>query len=207
MRILVCLLPVVLLVGSVIASDEPAGPVREVKNLDVKENAFLPAKPLMPLVLNSAEKAARYLTDQGVATLKKQVDFEKQVVLLFAWQGSGQDQLTYEVAESKPEQIAFHREPGRTRDLRPHVHGYVLAAEVKWTVDGIAPVQGLEEVPWEEMKEIIKAEEVETVMQTHSRRVTVFLKDGRKFVTTEPTLDLVIRYIQELGKEIPIATE
>lgn len=196
-----------LLVGMVGAADKPAAPIRELEGIQPKEDAFRPARPLRPLVLKSVEKAARYLSEEDVARLKKEVDFAQQVVLLFAWQGSGQDRLTYEVAESSPEKVAFERQPGLTRDLRPHVRVYVVSADVAWTVDGVAPPAGEEEVTWDEMKEIIKTRDVETVMQTHDRRVTTYLQDGSRYATTEPTLDEVIRYIQELGKEIPIATE
>jgi hypothetical protein len=196
-----------LLVGMVGAADKPVAPMRELEGIQPKEDAFRPARPLRPLVLKSVEKAARYLSEEDVARLKKEVDFAQQVVLLFAWQGSGQDRLTYEVAESSPEKVAFERQPGLTRDLRPHVRVYVVSADVAWTVDGVAPPAGEEEVTWDEMKEIIKTRDVETVMQTHDRRVTTYLQDGSRYATTEPMLDEVIRYIQELGKEIPIATE
>ncbi len=196
-----------LLVGMVGAADKPVAPIRELEGIQPKEDAFRPARPLRPLVLKSVEKAARYLSEEDVARLKKEVDFAQQVVLLFAWQGSGQDRLTYEVAESSPEKVAFERQPGLTRDLRPHVRVYVVSADVAWTVDGVAPPAGEEEVTWDEMKEIIKTRDVETVMQTHDRRVTTYLQDGSRYATTEPMLDEVIRYIQELGKEIPIATE
>jgi hypothetical protein len=189
------------------AADKPVAPIRELEGIQPKEDAFRPARPLRPLVLKSVEKAARYLSEEDVARLKKEVDFAQQVVLLFAWQGSGQDRLTYEVAESSPEKVAFERQPGLTRDLRPHVRVYVVSADVAWTVDGVAPPAGEEEVTWDEMKEIIKTRDVETVMQTHDRRVTTYLQDGSRYATTEPMLDEVIRYIQELGKEIPIATE
>ena len=64
-----------------------------------------------------------------------QVDFEKQLVLLFAWRGSGQDQLEYTVAESYPEQVTFRYVPGRTRDLRPHVSIYALRKNVTWKTE------------------------------------------------------------------------
>ncbi len=207
MRSMMVLGWLLVLVGMVGAADKPAGPIRELEGVQPKEDAFRPARPLRPLVLKSAEKAARYLSEEDVARLKKEVDFAQQVVLLFAWQGSGQDRLTYEVAESSPEKVAFERQPGLTRDLRPHVRVYVVSADVAWTVDGVAPPAGEEEVTWEEMKEILKTRDVQTVMQTHDRRVTAFLQDGSRYASTEPMLDEVIRYIQELGKEIPIATE
>jgi hypothetical protein len=69
-----------------------------------------------------------------VAKLARQVDFEQQFVLLFAWRGSGQDRFRYTVAESYPEQVFFTYRAGRTRDLRPHVYVYALRSNVKWNV-------------------------------------------------------------------------
>ena len=66
--------------------------------------------------------------------LRKQVDFAKQFVLLFAWRGSGQDRLDAAVAESYPEQIFFSYAPGRTRDLQEHVRVFALRSNVKWSV-------------------------------------------------------------------------
>ena len=62
------------------------------------------------------------------------VDFKKQFVLVFAWQGSGGDTLSYHVLESYPEQIAFMRKPGMTKDLRSHAKVYALRSNVKWRV-------------------------------------------------------------------------
>ncbi len=73
--------------------------------------------------------SAQTLVAQSVP---EQVDFEKQIVLVFAWRGSGQDKLDYVVAESFPEQITFTYRPGRTRDLRPHVYAYALRSNVAW---------------------------------------------------------------------------
>ena len=64
------------------------------------------------------------------------VDFSQQCLLVFAWRGSGQDKLDYSVAESFPEQVAFAYQPGRTRDLRPHVKVFAVRANVNWSVRG-----------------------------------------------------------------------
>ena len=85
-----------------------------------------------PIIIESAEEAAKYFSKQSVAKLTAKVDFEKQTVLLFAWRGSGGDRLSYTVAESYPEQIRFKYQPGRTRDLRPHVYVYALRNNVTW---------------------------------------------------------------------------
>ena len=89
-----------------------------------------------PIVVKSKEEAAKHLSKEATAALVKAVDFKKQVVLVFAWRGSGGDQLNYTVAESFPEQITFSRQFGRTRDLRPHAKVFALRSNVKWSVKG-----------------------------------------------------------------------
>ena len=87
-----------------------------------------------PTVLRSADDAAKHFDEDAL----KKMDFKKQIVLIFAWQGSGQDKLSYTVAESFPEQITFSRKPGLTRDLRQHVQVFALRSNVKWSVQGAA---------------------------------------------------------------------
>jgi len=89
-----------------------------------------------PIVVKSKEEAAKHFGKEAVASLVKAVDFKKQFVLIFAWRGSGGDQLNYTVAESFPEQISFSRKFGRTRDLRSHVKVFALRSNVKWSVQG-----------------------------------------------------------------------
>lgn len=96
-----------------------------------------------PAVLKSAEDAAKYFDKDALAALNKSVDFKKQIVLIFAWKGSGGDKLDYTVAESFPEQITFSRTPGLTRDLREHVHVFALRSNVKWSVKGAPPIKRL----------------------------------------------------------------
>ena len=89
-----------------------------------------------PIVVKSKEEAAKHFGKEAVAALVKAVDFKKQIVLVFAWRGSGGDQLNYTVAESVPEQITFSRQFGRTRDLRSHAKVFALRSNVKWSVKG-----------------------------------------------------------------------
>ena len=85
-----------------------------------------------PIVIKSAEEAAKHFDAKGLAAIRKQVDFAQQTVLIFAWRGSGGDRLNYAVMESYPEQIVFKLKRGRTRDLRPHVYIYALRKNVTW---------------------------------------------------------------------------
>lgn len=116
------------------ASAAAQPPIKAIKDVKPKANVFKAGGRKKPIVIKSAEDAAKYFSKDAVAALMKQVSFEKQVVLVFAWRGSGQDKLTFAVAESFPEQIFFTLKPGRTRDLRPHVHIYALRSNVKWRV-------------------------------------------------------------------------
>ncbi len=100
-------------------------------NIAFKNSAFN-----KPIVVKSKEEATKLFGKEAVATLVKAVDFKKQFVLIFAWRGSGGDQLNYTVAESFPEQISFSRQFGRTRDLRSHAKVFALRSNVKWSVQG-----------------------------------------------------------------------
>ncbi len=87
-----------------------------------------------PLAISSRQDAAACFSAEAMNALVSQVDFEKQFLLVFAWQGSGGDRLSYTVAESFPEQIFFSMKRGLTRDLRPHMHVYALRSNVRWSI-------------------------------------------------------------------------
>lgn len=124
---------VLFLAASTGKADELAPPIQRVKNVTPKAGALAAAVWNKPVVIRSDEDAAKYFGEDALATLRKQVDFKKQIVLVFAWKGSGQDRLEYAVAESFPEQIFFSLKPGKTRDLRSHVEVYALRSNVKWS--------------------------------------------------------------------------
>ena len=113
-----------LFLSAVAAADDPIVRIDVSPNRDI----FDAASRTEPLQLESAEVAAEHFGEEELAALNESVDWENQIVLIFAWRGSGQDRLTYDILESFPEQIVFHYHPGRTRDLRPHV--YVLRMRV-----------------------------------------------------------------------------
>jgi len=117
-------------------SHAAVGPIQAVKGVTPRRSVFKAAGRGKPLVIRSAADAAEHFDDAAAAALKKRVDFKQQIVLVFAWLGSGQDRLTFAVAESYPEQVFFTLKPGRTRDLRPHVHVYALRSNVTWRAPG-----------------------------------------------------------------------
>lgn len=122
-------------VGGLSAAPANHEPITELKDLPAKEAVFTDASRTKPIVLKSLKIGAKYFDKEELAAISKTVDFEKQIVLLFAWKGSGQDCPQFVVKESFPEQIMFSYKPGRTRDLRPHVKVYVLRSNVKWAVE------------------------------------------------------------------------
>ncbi|MGC6459485.1 MAG: hypothetical protein ACON4R_14100 [Akkermansiaceae bacterium] len=122
-------------VGGLFAASVNHEPITELKNLGAEEAVFKDASRTKPVVLKSLKNGAKYFDEEELAAISKTVDFEKQIVLLFAWKGSGQDRLQYVLKESLPEQVMFSYKPGRTRDLRPHVKVYILRSNVKWAVE------------------------------------------------------------------------
>lgn len=174
------------------------------KEISPQESAYKPGRPMQPVVVRSEKEAAALFNAENVAELKSKVDFAKQMVLVFAWQGSGQDQLAFDVSAiladdvvARPEQVVFSFEGGRTRDLRQHARVYALRSDAKWTMG----------LSWKQAQDILKNGKVQSVMQTHSRQVTIVMDDGTRHETIEPGLDDVIRFLQEIKKDIPIATE
>ena len=118
------------------AQNPTVPPIQAVKGVKPKPSVFKAAVRGKPLVIRSEKEAAEHFADADVATLKDRVDFKQQIMLVFAWRGSGQDRLTHTVAESYPEQVFFTLRPGRTRDLRPHVQVYALRSNVTWRGPG-----------------------------------------------------------------------
>ena len=114
--------------------DAKVPPIARLDKVTPKPSVFKTSSRRKPIVLRSEKEAAEHFSEDGLAKLTKQVDFEQQFVLLFAWRGSGQDRLRHDVAESYPEQVFFTYKAGRTRDLRPHVYVYALRSNVKWSM-------------------------------------------------------------------------
>ncbi len=77
-----------------------------------------------PIVLTSMEEALKHLTRASMEKIN--VDFNKQQVVIFAWQGSGQDRLMGLPYGGKGAMATFHYAPGRSRDLCTHTAIYAL---------------------------------------------------------------------------------
>ncbi len=122
---LLLLLPLGLFAGE-------AGKLREIDLKRVEPGGKF-GKATEPTVIASAEdldKSPILVGDKVRETIKKQVDFAKEKLVLFYWGGSGGDKLS---AALKDKAATFTLTPGLTRDLRPHIHLFAVPkdAEVK----------------------------------------------------------------------------
>ena len=111
-----------------------AKPIQELTDVKPTQAVFKDAGRSKPLVLRKQEDLAKYFAKDELEKITAKVDLKNQVVLVFAWRGSGGDRLSYDVLESFPEQIVFRIKPGRTKDLRRHVRLFALRSNVKWSV-------------------------------------------------------------------------
>ena len=112
-------------------AEEMLPPIQDITDIKASEEIWKVAKRGVPLTFRSKSEAARYFAEPQLKQLLKKVDFQNQTLLVFAWRGSGQDKMTYTIAESFPEQITFKILPGRTRDLRSHLKIYAIRKNVK----------------------------------------------------------------------------
>ncbi len=124
----------VFLAAPVLAADEKPV-VKEIATKDLKVKVPDGGKPTAPATVTTAEELAKSPVVGGEAdAIKKQIDFSKDKLLVFAWAGSGQDQVgvTADTKDGKTVLTVAYT-PGRTRDLRQHVKLFVVPkdAEIK----------------------------------------------------------------------------
>lgn len=122
--------------AAVLADDKKANaPIREIAAGEKDKIDTKAGKATEPTKVTTAEELEKRIPDEDTRKrLAKEVDFKTHTLLVFAWQGSGQDKLEYAVQESAPEKVAFTVTRGLTKDLRSHTHLYVLRNDVKWAV-------------------------------------------------------------------------
>ncbi len=130
------LLPLLLMALMLNVQPQAGGfpPVTRIDAIAVKPLAFEAASHKHPLPIRSAKEAAAYFPAPDLARLSRKVDFSGQVLLLFAWRGSGQDRLGYMEQTTPPTAVVFTYTPGLTRDLRAHHQVFALQADMVWSV-------------------------------------------------------------------------
>ncbi len=110
-------------------------PITELKDLRSEKAVFAGATRTKPIVLKSLKDGIKYLGKDALATISNAVDFEKQIVLIFAWKGSGQDRFTVAGTADQTGQIKISYKPGRTKDLGPQLKIFVLQSDLKCSVE------------------------------------------------------------------------
>ncbi len=117
------------------ADDTKEKPVKEIslKGLKLKqvEGNFGKATE----IASEADLTKTFPEEEAQKLIKKEVNFERQKLLYFAWSGSGQDRMNVDVKEEGgKKEIVFTFLPGRTKDYRPHFHLYAVSKDVPYRV-------------------------------------------------------------------------
>ena len=147
-----------------------------------------------PLFLNSNDDLDKLIQDKKLSkTYSKHVDWEKQVVLVFRWSGSGQDQLETRTKGEEPVTVQFVYRRGRTRDLRPHLKLFVIERGVQWIVESRPATRPQPPKPVGTATEASAFKAVEKVLQVRRRGTLVFARPTtagvdqlEKFLKTYP---------------------
>ena len=85
-----------------------------------------------PTVIDSDRELRKVFKDHAVQErLDREVNINKQKLLVFTWSGSGGDKLDYKV---KKKDVVFQFKPGMTKDLRQHIELFALNKDAKYRV-------------------------------------------------------------------------
>lgn len=113
-------------------ADEKDGPaIRPLEMKDVKL-IYVGSAPAPTEVQSAAElaKCKSFADDASREAVKKQVDFAKEKLVVFAWSGSGGDRLTSKWTTGGKKPVAtFAYRAGFTDDLRRHAQVYAVPRE------------------------------------------------------------------------------
>ncbi len=105
----------------------------DVKEIAIKAfKAKLPAMPSAdkPTEIKSVEELEKIFPAKDDAdALKKEVDFAKQKLMLFAWSGSGGDTI---FSSADKDEVTFLLRRGLTRDLRAHQQLFAIPKDAKF---------------------------------------------------------------------------
>ena len=116
--------------------DKPA--IKEIDTKDMKLTFPKMGRGVEPTTVASAEDLAKNpVVKEAADEIKKKIDFAKEKLVVFAWAGSGQDKLTPELRTVDTKMTAvFAYTRGLTRDLRQHIHLYVVPRDAEVKVEG-----------------------------------------------------------------------
>ena len=113
-----------------------AGEVGKLREIDAKgvKVDFEKGRVSKPKVIASADDLDKAIPEADA--IKKQVNFTKEKLLLFAWGGSGGDKLTPKLSDEGKTAV-FTFKAGLTRDFRRHVHLFALPKNAEFKLEGV----------------------------------------------------------------------
>ncbi len=118
-------------------ASKPTPGVREVSGLNPGGPANSRGSATKPTVIKDKAGVAKSFTDKATQEkVLKQVNFDKEILLVFRWAGSGQDRIAATGKKTgKGIEVVFGYSRGLTRDLRRHFKVYAVAKDAKWKVE------------------------------------------------------------------------
>ncbi|MFQ3593539.1 MAG: hypothetical protein SNJ82_10205 [Gemmataceae bacterium] len=86
-----------------------------------------------PIVIRTKAQLEKAIDNKAVrAEILKAVNWDQDYLVIFAWSGSGGDQVRFEVTKSdKGSEVVFRRRLGLTDDLREHRKVFALPKMMK----------------------------------------------------------------------------
>lgn len=99
--------------------------------------------------------------------------------------------LLEDVEFSEDELIAFDRSAKVIKAI-------LNADEAPPLIEILQPNQPATEVPFEQIKEYIRAGDVVKASQNHSNHVEVLTRDGQRLTSTQPKIDTILKLIDEV---------
>ena len=116
---------------------KPAVGVREISGLKPGGPANTRGSANKPTVIKEKAGVAKSFSDKTTQEkVLKEVNFDKEILLVFRWAGSGQDRIAATGKKTdKGIEVVFGYSRGLTRDLRRHFKVYAVAKDAKWKVE------------------------------------------------------------------------
>ena len=116
---------------------KPATGVREISGIKPGGPANTRGSANKPTVIKDKAGVAKSFTDKATqAKILKEVNFDKEILLVFRWAGSGQDRIAATGKKTdKGIEVVFGYTRGLTRDLRRHFKVFAVAKDAKWSVE------------------------------------------------------------------------
>jgi hypothetical protein len=132
MKSVVCAVAAVVLAVPAFACEAPPD-VKPLLTGDVKFNDAEGGNAPKAVEIKSADelvKSALFADEAGRGLIKKQVNFDKEKLVVFVWSGSGQDKLEGELVRRRGT-ARFTYTVGRTDDLRHHACVFAVPKDAK----------------------------------------------------------------------------